>query len=144
VERLTGILFACNNHKPVESKNVVNSSEADDDRPAAKTEPLVLNNGAKWKVDISTNNNVNNIKGIPGKFNDGNDKLLAAYKKAYTDLQQAINKMIVECKMKGRDHEALHKWLEPLITQVANFKQASTAPDAAGSLKVIQAQVNLL
>lgn len=140
---LTGTLFACNNSKPVESKSVVNSSEADDDLPGSKTEPLVLNNGAKWKVDISTNNNVSDIKGILEKFNGENDKSLIAYKKTYTGLQQAINKMIVECKMKGHDHEALHKWLEPLITQVANFKQASTVTDAAGSLKIIRAQVNL-
>ena len=140
---LTGILLACNNHKPIETNTVSNPSEADDDRPGMKTEPLVLNNGAKWNVDANTNNNANNIKAVLGKFNKGADKSLSAYKETCADLQKAINKMIVECKMKGPDHEALHKWLEPLITQIAQLKQASTVPDAARSLENIQAQVNI-
>jgi len=140
---LTGALSACNNHKPIESKKVTIPTAADDDRPDEATEPLVLNNGDKWKVDMTTNDNVSHIKTILQKFNESTYKSIMAYQKTYIELQKAINKMIVECKMKGADHDALHKWLEPLITQAAQLKNASTVPDARASLKTIQTQVNL-
>ena len=51
--------------------------------------------------------------------------------------------MIGECKMKDADHQALHKWLEPLIQQVTVFKQASTKEDAVRSFEDIHIQLNL-
>lgn len=140
---LTGTIWSCNNHRPAGNKNFNTPSEADEHHSEAKGEKLELNNGAKWTVDNTTNNNVNNFKLILEKFDNGGDKTLSAYKKTQSDLQNGIDKMIGECKMKGADHLALHKWLEPLMSYVTKFKQAPTAPDAAEALKVIQAQVNL-
>jgi hypothetical protein len=50
--------------------------------------------------------------------------------------------MIRECKMQGPDHEALHKWLEPLMEQVSTLKQAATVAAAGQAFNVIQSQVN--
>ena len=136
-------LWACNNHKPAENKNFNNPVETDEHQPGATDEKLELNNGAKWKVDLSTDSNVKEIQAILKKFDSGSDKSLPAYKKAQTDLQQGLNKMIAECKMTGPDHQALHKWLEPLMARVAKLKQASTGPDAAEALNAIRVQVNL-
>lgn len=140
---LIAALWACNHHKLAGNRNFNNPVEADEHRPRATDEKLELNNGVKWKVDLSTNDNVNEMEVILKKFDSGNDKSLSAYKKAQTDLQQGINKMIAECKMTGPDHQALHKWLEPLMTRVTKLKQASTRPDAAEALNAIHAQVNL-
>ena len=140
---LANFLWACNNHTHSENKEAISPSEADHHQHETTTEKLVLNNGAKWKADSNTNSNVNNLLVIIENFDSGTDKSLVAYMEAAAYLQKGLDKMISECKMQGPDHEALHKWLEPLIEQVRKFKQASTEADAAQSLDAIHAQVNL-
>ena len=140
---LTNFMWACNNHRHSENKEAINSTEADHHQQESTTEKLILNNGAKWKADSTTNNNVKNLLVIIEAFNSGADKSLATYKKAADDLQQGLDKMIRECKMQGPDHDALHKWLEPLIEQVAKLKQASTEAGAAKLFEAIHAQVKL-
>jgi hypothetical protein len=137
---LTATLSACNNQQRSGNKAALDTSEANHGSSAEK---LVLNNGAKWKVDVSTNNNVKNIQEILKELNNRTDRSLPAYKKAHEDIQQGIDKMITECKMTGPDHEALHKWLEPLITLISHLKQASTVPEAASALNAIDAQADL-
>jgi hypothetical protein len=140
---LTGTLWSCNNPRHAENKDAADTSEVKNHQHGQVSEKLVMNNGAKWKVDVSTNNNVRNLQEILKKFNNGSDQSLPAYIKIHEDLQHGIDKMIIECKMKGPNHEALHKWLEPLIAMVAQLKQASTVPEAASALKAIDAQANL-
>jgi hypothetical protein len=140
---LTCTLLACSNHKPTENKNAANPIESDDDNDGGATGKLILNDGAKWKVDTGTNNNVNSIRLILKKFDIGADKSLTAYQHTGYDLQQGIDKLIRECKMKGPDHEALHEWLGPLIALVTKFKQAPAVADAGRSLSAVGEQVNL-
>lgn len=140
---LTTTLWGCNEPQHKETEKAADHSEASDLQHDTSTERLALNNSAKWKVDLSTDNNVKYLQEILKKFNNANDQTLPAYKKAHEDLQEGIDKMITECKMNGPDHEALHKWLEPLITMVAQLKQASTIPEASSALKAIDAQANL-
>lgn len=137
---LTATLLACNNQPHSENKATLHTFEANHGISAEK---LVLNDGAKWKVDVSTNNNVKNIQEILIRSDNETDRSLPAYKKVNENLQQGIDKMIIECKMQGPDHEALHKWLEPLIALTAQLKQAATVPEATSALKTIDAQVNL-
>jgi hypothetical protein len=106
------------------------------------SEKLVLNNGAKWKVDQPTNINVKNLKALVAGFNNGKDRSLNGYRKIATDLQSGLDKMIRECRMKGPNHLALHKWLEPLMGDVSKLKQASTAASASGSFEAIKLQLN--
>lgn len=105
-------------------------------------ETLVLNNGARWKVDNTTNNNVKEIKTILAGFDKGENRSLNAYHNTANELRSGLNKMIRECKMKGPDHLALHKWLEPLMEQVAKLKQASNTAEAARSFSAIRLQSN--
>ena len=140
---LAATIWSCNNHKPAKNKNYNNISEAEEHHPEATDERLKLNNGAKWKADSITNNNINDLKRIIKKFDGGSDRSLSAYKKTQKDLKKGIEKMVAECKMKGADHLALHKWLQPLMVQVTNFKQESSTPYAAEALNAIQDQVNL-
>ena len=140
---LTGTLWSCNNPRHAENKDVADTSEAKNHQHGQASEKLVMNSGVKWEVDAGTSNNVRNLQEILKKFDSGSDRSLVAYKKTHEDLQHGIDKMVIECKMNGPAHEALHKWLEPLIAQVAELKQASTVPDAASALKAIDAQANL-
>lgn len=137
------VLSACQNHNPVNNKNYNNVVQADEHKPGTGDEKLELNNGAKWRVDHTTNGNVNILKDILTKFDAGSDKSFSSYKKVQIDLQQGIDRMIAECKMEGPDHLALHKWLEPLVARVTDLKQAATEPAATEALKAVQAQLNL-
>jgi len=91
------------------------------------SEELVLNNGTKWQIDQATGNNVAHLQQICKKIT-GNT--LADYHQVGTMLQSGIDQMIKECRMKGPDHLALHKWLEPLMEQVAQLSQATNAASA--------------
>ena len=140
---ITNFIWACNSHRYSDNKEAIDSGKADHHQHEIISENLVLNNGVKWKADNTTNNNVKYLLAIIEEFNNGTAKSLSADKKVADDLQKGLDKMIGECKMQGRGHDALHRWLEPLIEQVAKLRQASTEADAAKSLEAIHAQVSL-
>lgn len=138
---LTGMLLACVNILNAKNSSTINPL-AGTHQHKISSEKLVLNNGAKWKVDHATNGNVNNLKHIFNRFNSGTDRSLKAYKKVGDDLQNGLVKMIKECRMQGPGHLALHKWLEPMIAQVAKLKQASIKAAAAHPVNAIRIQLN--
>lgn len=140
---LAGFLLACNNDNTPAKEATAGSPETNHHEHSATGDGLILNNGAKWKADSSTNINGKSILDSIEKFNPGVDKSLAVYTALSGDLQQGLNKMISDCKMQGADHEALHKWLEPLPGQVSELKEASTVVDAQTILEAIHSQVKL-
>lgn len=99
--------------------------------------------GTKWKADSSTNNNVANLKSILIKFDAANNKSVDAYKQLGNELQAGLDKMIKECKMGGADHDALHKWLEPLIKQVNDLKSSADEKSAEAKTTEIREQLNV-
>src|ERR1019366_6753705 len=128
---MAATLWACKNtrHSENEAQHVL--SVPDYHQP--ESEKLVLNNGAKWKTDNTTNFNVSNLKAIVEKFNHGTKPSLQQYSKVAEELQHGLDKLISECKMHGAEHTALHQWLEPFIKEVIQLKAASTLTDASGS-----------
>ncbi|MCC8426596.1 hypothetical protein [Mucilaginibacter sp. UR6-11] len=103
-------------------------------------EELVLNNGTKWKIDQATGNNVDRLQQIVKKVNGHK---LADYRPAGTALQAGINQMIKECRMKGPDHLALHKWLEPLMEQVTQLNRATSAAAAKKHFNEVKKRLQL-
>lgn len=140
---VTNLLWACNNPRHSDNIEASDSIESHHQPIEMTAEKLSLNNGVRWKVDSTTNGNAKNLLFIVEKFDPGPEKSMTEYQQVAVDLQLGLNKMIGECKMKGADHQALHKWLEPLIQQVTVFKQASTKEDAVRSLEDIHTQLNL-
>ena len=65
---LTATLSACNNQEHSGNKAAFDQSEANDHH-GTPAEKLVLNNGAKWKVDVTTNTHVKYLQVILKKFN---------------------------------------------------------------------------
>lgn len=104
------------------------------------SEELVLNNGSKWKIDQATGNNVDRLRQIAKKVN-GNT--LADYHQAGTTLQAGIDQMIKECRMKGPEHLALHKWLEPLMEQVNRLNQATNGASAKIHFNEVRKRLNI-
>jgi hypothetical protein len=99
-------------HEPEAPENVQNKE-------------LTLNNGAKWKADSVTNQNVVNLKTIVDNFRTKPFPSLNEYHLLSADLGNGLNQMVQQCKMTGPDHEALHHWLEPILQENKNLKEVS-------------------
>ena len=59
-----------------------------------------------------------------------------------SDLTKEINKMIQECKMTGPDHEALHKWLEPILENANQLKSVSATAASKPIFQEIDARLD--
>lgn len=132
-------LLACSNNKE-HSENTSSATVEEKHDEHATTEGLVLNNGAKWKADSPTVRNVAMLQETVEKANTGS---LENYQQAAGQLQDGLNKMIKECKMKGADHDALHQWLEPLLTKNKALQTATTVENASAIFSDIRKQVSL-
>jgi hypothetical protein len=129
--------ISCGNDQQTTTKTEPASGEVKHEHEAAKLKPE-LNNGVKWKADSSTNDNVKNLQAIIVNFNGSPDKSVSAYTSTASDLQAGIDNMITGCKMKGADHDALHKWLEPLIEEVADLRKTTSEHQGADLIKKIE------
>ena len=151
------ILFGCNS--PDSSSAVEDHS--DHDHAAAVQEPEnhdhaspvagselttgvpSLNNGAKWKADASTNENVANLKSIIEKFKTNAHPEVQDYKAFQATFTDGIGKMVKECKMQGPDHDALHVWLEPLMKDNKEMKDLDSKESLEGTFHRISQRVDL-
>lgn len=87
---------------------------------------IPLNNGNKWTADEATGRNVQELIAITNQFKEIQKPTEPDYKQLHADLARGLNKMIQQCTMKGPDHDALHVWLEPLLQDNVNLKDAAT------------------
>lgn len=136
----TSLLLSCNSGRDKEKNIATDSVTEKHNDPENKTTKLVLNNGAKWKADSTTLINVVNLQKIISNVKKQNPE---NYLQTATTLQDGLNKMINECKMKGADHDALHRWLEPLIKKTKELKNTTVVENAAAILNEIENQINL-
>jgi len=132
------VFFACN-----QSSNKTEVKDHGIDEHAAITDmELSLNNGNKWKADLITNNNVAGLKTIIDKFKIKTLPSVTDYQFLGTDLNSGLNKMIQECRMKGPDHDALHKWLEPVLKGSYQLKTISDTAVARKFFNSIDERIN--
>jgi hypothetical protein len=103
-------------------------------------EGLALNNGAKWKADSTTLLNVTLLQTI---VSGAKKESLENYMQTAAQLEDGLNKLVRDCKMKGADHDALHQWLEPMMEKTKDLKKVSSVESAAAVLNEIEKQVNL-
>jgi hypothetical protein len=113
------------------------------DATALTTGVPSLNNGAKWKADASTNENVANLKSIIDQFKTNANPEVKDYQTFQAKFTDGISKMVTECKMKGADHDALHVWLEPLMKENKEMKDLDKKESLAGSFHTISQRVDL-
>lgn len=149
--------FACScNSSSVNKKEIVNADSLNSSNTTEmtankkkaeeeneSTSVLTLNNGIKWKADSITNENVKSIKNISDKSSGEKEKTLIDYHKCADEFQKAVNKMIEDCRMKGPDHEALHRWLHPLLNEIKKLNEATDTTEAENIFSEIQNQLNL-
>ena len=133
-----GLIHACNNETKKEETVVKEASHEQ-----AHEERLTLNDGAKWNSDESTNQNVASMQQIISAFKKNEAVSIENYVSVANELQSGLDKMIKECRMKGADHDALHKWLEPLIGKVKNLKQVDNVETGETATQDIKAHVKV-
>ena len=131
------ILSACN-----ESSNKTRSGEHTSHEHSVAGTALTLNNGAKWKADSITNHNVVNLKTFADNFRLKPFPSVNDYQILGSDLNAGINKMIQECKMSGPDHDALHKWLEPVLKETDQLKSITDTAVAKTTFKSLDARID--
>ena len=110
------ILLACN------QQATISEHEAHANSGHIAGEPLALNNGNKWKADSSTNRHVMSLKTMSDDFKQKPTPSVADYHLLAADLIVGLNGLIQDCKMSGEDHDALHKWLEPVLKETNQMK----------------------
>lgn len=119
-------IFSCNQGND-SSTHATNDSVSHAEH-ASDQASLTLNNGNKWKADTITNRNVLELKTMADNFRIKPIRTVQDYQLVGKDLKAGIDTMINQCKMQGDEHEALHHWLEPVLKNVNDLKNA---PDTA-------------
>lgn len=132
-------LFACTNAGTEKKETVQTTEPAHQHGDHAK---LILNDGAKWKSDESTNRNVSELETTVRRFTDEQPKVTADFTRVADELQSGLDNLIKECKMQGPDHEALHQWLEPLMKNISELKKADDEKDASKLFREISEQLD--
>jgi hypothetical protein len=137
---VTNLLLACNAGNEKEKTIATEPATEKHAEHAEQANGLALNNGAKWKADSTTLLNVALLQKI---IVGAKKESLENYLQTAMGLQDGLNKMVNECKMKGADHEALHHWLEPLMEKTKELKNANTIQTARTIFGEIEKQINL-
>ena len=104
---------------------------------------LALNNGAKWKVDTITSHNVVDLKTMANMFAIDPFPPLATYQTFGNEMTSGVNTMLQQCKMTGDDHDALHRWLEPIMRQSNQLKSVSDTAQARSLFDSIKTRVDV-
>ena len=103
---------------------------------------LSLNNGTKWKADAVTNHNVIRLKNTADMFRIKPFPSASTYQLLGSDLANDADTMIQQCTMKGPDHEALHKWLEPILDQTNQLKNITDTAAARNIFEAVDKRID--
>lgn len=136
----TSLLLACNAGNEKEKITTTAPAAETIANHAEQAIGLTLNNGAKWKADSTTLLNVALLQQL---ISGAKKESLGNYLQTAAGLQEGINKMVSECKMKGADHEALHHWLEPIMEKTKELKNANNIETVSTIFGEIEKQLNL-
>lgn len=133
-----GLLMACQPQS--------NKSEATTDTTVTLHEEneesgeLTLNNGNRWKADSITNVNVSALSKI---ITEQKPATLEDYHAAAQQLQAGIEKLLMDCRMKGDEHEALHHWLEPIMESNGKLAKSTTVEEASTLYNAERERINI-
>ena len=130
------LLFACNQSADKTADNGQTGHEQHQDTV------LSLNNGAKWKADSVTNHNVVRLKSTADMFRVAPFPSINNYRVLGNDLSNDVDTLIQQCKMKGDEHEALHKWLEPILNLSGQLKNTTDTSEARQIFKSVDTHID--
>lgn len=102
---------------------------------------LSLNNGAKWQTDESTRSHFQKASSILDKFKQNENPDTSDYKSVAQEMQNELDGLIKDCRMTGPDHDALHKWLEPVLKSVNHLKKVQSRDEGRQVLEILNEEV---
>jgi hypothetical protein len=137
---ISGFFLACHVESHKDQNTATSPATETHAEHAEKAIELTLNHGAKWKADSTTATNIALLQNIVSNAKKENPE---NYLQTADALQEGLNKMVRECKMKGADHEALHIWLQQMMEIVNDFRNVPSVEIAAISLGEIENHINL-
>ncbi|MEJ7626907.1 MAG: hypothetical protein WKF35_08590 [Ferruginibacter sp.] len=103
---------------------------------------LALNKGAKWQTDESTREHAAKLIAETNAFNTKGNAEVSGYHAFASDMQKGLNSLISDCKMKGKNHEALHLWLEPVLKDVSDLKKINVADEGKHATEKLTNDIN--
>lgn len=127
-------IFACNAPTDKQQTTDATTVTTEHGHDAVPGE-LALNNGSKWKADSLTTHNVVSIKNTADMFRVYPAPSLSNYQLLGADLGKNLDTLVQQCRMKGEDHDALHKWLEPVMSLSSQLK---TVTDTAKGREIFR------
>lgn len=133
---IASILFACNQSADKTGNGVQQDHEQNHDTV------LSLNNGAKWKADSVTNHNVVRLKTTADMFKAQPFPSINNYQVLGNNLSDDMDTLILQCKMKGDEHEVLHKWLAPILNLSHQLKTVTDTSAARQIFLSVDARIN--
>lgn len=88
---------------------------------------IELNKGQKWSINDEMKPFIEKSKAMTNSYLQNNS---TDYYTLAGDLQTQNNQLIKSCKMDGKGHDELHKWLHPHLKLVSDLEQANNAQEA--------------
>lgn len=123
-------IFSCNNTVIDNTENSNNKEEHHHD-----DEPIVLDNGEKWKVDDNMMVHVQNMEIEINSFDSQNENDFAVLAKS---INNHLDLLTGNCTMKGQAHDELHKWLLPFLDLSEEFSASQTIEEFTTNFKKIK------
>jgi len=127
------VLFACQSGSHQKDHDL-SSEKENHSSPEENTlkDHLTLNNGQKWITDESTRKNVEEMQEIVEALEKEGIHTVDEYNEAGKKIQNSADKLIQGCRMSGKEHEMLHEWLLPLLSDI---KTLTTSGEMANAQK---------
>ena len=85
------------------------------------TVEVPFNQGKKWRADSATRSNVAAMLQV---LSDSSGAYGQDSKALYAALRRQIDKLVQQCTMQGPAHDALHVWLEKVLKDMKEWKEA--------------------
>lgn len=133
--------YSCNNNASQSEQTEEETEEhADHQHEADEEDAIELNNGEKWKINEEMKPFVIQGEALVEKYMQGND---TDFKKLAISLEEQNDKFISSCRMDGKSHDELHKWLHPHLELVEELKEESDTAEATALVHRIHASYAL-
>ena len=82
------------------------------------------------------------LKNTADMFRIKPSRSASTYQLLGSDLANDEDTMIQQCTMKGTDHEALHKWLEPILNQTNQLKNITDTAAARNIFDAVDKRID--
>lgn len=121
------------NHAMGQHTSHKHDRETEAHRHESAAHNLALNSGQKWETDESTRAHAAELNEQIDAFSEKPAPEKEDFHLLAQTMQEELNQLIKDCRMKGPEHDALHLWLEPVLASVKKLSETDSE-EAAGNV----------